>query len=140
MVQLGLALVTTAVLIVVGHFVVGMPLPANWPGFMLAVVLGLASLFAVGLVVAALSPTGRIAGSVGPLLFFPMLFLAGTWLPRDRMPDWLAAIGAYSPLGALIDTVGAAWAGAPPAPAQLAAMAALAALLGIVAARAFRWE
>ena len=139
-VQLAMAIATTAVLVVVGHLVVGLPLPGNGPGFAVAVVLGLSSLFAVGLVVAALSPTGRVAGSVGPLLFFPMLFLAGTWLPRDRMPDWLAAIGAYSPLGALIDTVGAAWAGAAPAPGQLAAMAGLTVLLGIVAARSFRWE
>jgi ABC-2 type transport system permease protein len=139
-VQLGTALVTVVVLLLTAHLVVGMPLPANVGGFVLALLLGLSSLFAVGLVVAALSPTGRIAGSVGPLLFFPMLFLAGTWLPRDRMPDWLAAIGAYSPLGAFVDTVAAAWQGDAPRVAQLLMMAALAVILGIVATRTFRWE
>jgi ABC-2 type transport system permease protein len=139
-VQLAVALVAVLALVLVGHLVVGLPLPQNVPGFVLAVVLGLAGLFAVGLVVAALSPSARVAGSVGPLLFFPMLFLAGVWLPRDRMPEALATIGAYSPLGALIDTVGASWAGASPAVGQLLAMAALALVLGAVAARTFRWE
>jgi ABC-2 type transport system permease protein len=139
-VQLAVALVAVVALVLVGHLVVGLPLPQNVPGFVAAVVLGLAGLFAVGLVVAALSPNARVAGSVGPLLFFPMLFLAGVWLPRDRMPDTLATIGAYSPLGALIDTVGAAWAGAAPAAGQVVAMAALAVVLGAVAARTFRWE
>lgn len=139
-VQLGTALLAVTVLVAVGHLVVGLPLPQNVPGFVLAVVLGLAGLFGVGLVVAALSPTARIAGSVGPLLFFPMLFLAGTWLPRERMPELLATVGAYSPLGALIDTVAAAWAGAAPAAGQLVAMAVLAVVLGGLAARLFRWE
>lgn len=139
-VQLGTALVTVAVLVLVGHHVVGLPVPQNVPGFVVAVVLGLSALFAVGLVVAALSPSGRVAGAVGPLLFFPMLFLAGTWLPRDRMPEWLATIGAYSPLGALLDTVAASWSGATLALTQLGVLAALAVVLGIVAARLFRWE
>jgi ABC-2 type transport system permease protein len=117
-----------------------LPVPQNVPGFVVAVGLGLSALFALGLVVAALAPSGRVAGSVGPLLFFPLLFLAGTWLPRDRMPDWLAIIGAYSPLGALLDTVTASWDGAAPALAQLGVLAAFAVVLGIVAARLFRWE
>jgi len=139
-VQLATALLAVVALLVVGRFVVGLPLPQNPGGFLLSVLLGLSSLFAIGLVVAALSPTARIAGSVGPLLFFPMLFLAGTWLPRDRMPAALATVGEYSPLGALIDTVGAAWGGGTPQLAQLAVMAGLTAVLGTVAARLFRWE
>ena len=139
-VQLATALVAVLALVVVGHYVVGLPFPQNVGGFLLAVVLGLSSLFALGLVVAALSPTARIAGSVGPLLFFPLLFLAGTWLPRDKMPHLLATIGEYSPLGALVDTVAAAWGGAAPHADQLAVMAGLAVVLGTLAARLFRWE
>ncbi len=139
-VQLVTGFVAVILLALVAHFVIGMPLPQNVVGFIAAVVLGLSSLFAIGLVVAALSPTGRIAGSIGPVLFFPMLFLAGAWLPRTNMPDWLATIGAYSPLGAFTDTVGAAWAGAAPHLGQLGMMAALTVALGVIAARVFRWE
>lgn len=139
-VQLATAVVAVIMLVLVGHLVLGLPLPQNLPGFAIATVLGLSSLFALGLVIAALSPTARIAGSVGPLLFFPLLFLAGTWLPRDAMPGWLASIGSYSPLGALIDTVAASWAGASPHLLQLAAMAVLTVALGFLAVRLFRWE
>lgn len=139
-VQLVTGIFAVVVLALVAHFVIGLPLPQNVFGFVVAVVLGLASLFAIGLLVAALSPSARIAGSIGPVLYFPMLFLAGTWLPRDKMPDWLATIGAYSPLGALTDTVSASWAGAAPHLGQLAMMAALTVALGVIAARIFRWE
>lgn len=139
-VQLATSIVAVIVLTLVGHFVIGLPLPANPFGFALSVILGMSSLFALGLVIAALSPNARVAGSVGPLLFFPMIFLAGTWLPRDKMPTWLATIGEYSPLGALTDTVGAAWGGAAPQLSQLVVMAALTVALGTLAARLFRWE
>jgi ABC-2 type transport system permease protein len=139
-VQLVTALVAVVILALVAHYVIGLPLPANIFGFVVSIVLGLGSLFAIGMLVAALSPNARIAGSIGPVLYFPMLFLAGTWLPRDKMPDWLATIGAYSPLGALTDTIGATWAGAAPHVGQLAMMAALTVALGVIAARIFRWE
>lgn len=107
---------------------------------MLAFLLGVACLFAVGLLIAALAPSAKAAQSIGPALFFPLLFLAGAWPPRDRMPGALAAVADYSPLGATIDTIGAAWAGADPELPQLIALAVTAAVAALGATRFFRWE
>jgi ABC-2 type transport system permease protein len=38
----------------------------------------------------------------------PLLFTSSALMPRDRMPDWLAAIGRYNPLTLAVD----AWRGA----------------------------
>ncbi|ATO13277.1 ABC transporter permease [Micromonospora sp. WMMA1998] len=116
------------------------PAPANVPGFVLAFLLGVACLFAIGLLIAALAPSARAAQSIGPTLFFPLLFLAGAWLPRDQMPTVLARIGEYSPLGATVDTISAAWAGQTPAVSQLLVLAGTAVVGCLLATRLFRWE
>jgi ABC-2 type transport system permease protein len=122
------------------RYLLDQPAPANAPAFVLAFLLGVACLFAIGLLIAALAPSARAAQSIGPALFFPLLFLAGAWLPRDQMPTVLARIGDYSPLGATVDTIAAAWAGDTPSWPQLLALA-LTALLGcVLATRFFRWE
>lgn len=133
--------VVGAVLTAVGvRFLLEQPAPANVPGFVLAFLCSVAALFAVGLLIAALAPSARAAQSIGPALFFPLLFLAGAWLPRDQMPTVLARIGDYSPLGATVDTVGAAWAGSSPALPQLLALAVTAVVGCLLAVRFFRWE
>ncbi|MEV4483205.1 ABC transporter permease [Micromonospora coxensis] len=133
--------VAGAVVTAIGvRFLLDQPAPANVPAFVLAFLLGVACLFAVGLLIAALAPSARAAQSIGPALFFPLLFLAGAWLPRDQMPTVLARIGDYSPLGATVDTLAAAWAGESPALPQLLALAVTAVLGSVLATRFFRWE
>ncbi|MEV0396800.1 ABC transporter permease [Polymorphospora rubra] len=139
-VNLGMGVLGAVVTAIAVRFLLDQPAPANVPGFLLAFVLGVACLFAVGLLIAALAPSARAAQSIGPALFFPLLFLAGTWLPRDQMPAVLARIGDYSPLGATVDTIGAAWAGSGPAVPQLLVLAVTAVLCSVLATRFFRWE
>lgn len=133
--------VAGAVVTAIGvRFLLDQPAPANVPAFVLAFLLGVACLFALGLLIAALAPSARAAQSIGPALFFPLLFLAGAWLPRDQMPTVLARIGDYSPLGATVDTLAATWAGESPALPQLLALAVTAVLGSVLATRFFRWE
>ena len=44
-------------------------------------------------------------GIVGSLLFFPMMFFAGLWVPRAEMGSVLRGISDYTPLGALVAAV-----------------------------------
>jgi ABC-2 type transport system permease protein len=105
-----------------------------------AFVLAAASLLSVGVLVAAVAPSGRAASGIGTMLFFPMMFFAGLYVPRDAMPAVLRRIGDFTPLGAGVQALQDAAGGAWPQPLHLAVMAAFAVVAGLAAAKLFRWE
>lgn len=134
------ALFTVVVLVVAGNALFGTPYPRHVPGFLASVVLGLAALFAIGLLIAALAPSGKAGQTIGMVVFFPSLFLAGVYVPREMMPAVLRNIGDYSPLGAALKTMRDSWTGSRPNVAQLVVLAAYAVVAGLAAARFFKWE
>ncbi|MFJ8817819.1 ABC transporter permease [Amycolatopsis thermoflava] len=140
LVNLAAALVVVLLIVVGGHVVLGLALPANPGGFLLTLVLGTTALFAAGLLVAALAPTGRTAGGVGTALFFPMLALGGVWVPKENLPGVLRELADVLPLGAMLNALRACWTGGLPEPLQLAAMIVFALVCGGLAVRFFRWE
>lgn len=139
-VNLGVAAVTVIALLVVARFGYGVVLPRQWAGFVIAVVLAAAALMAVGLFVAAVAPTGGAAQAIGTILFFPMMFLAGLWLPIAQMPSVLRDISRGSPLGAAVQALQDADQGHWPHLFQLVVLVAYAVVFGLAAARLFRWE
>ncbi len=116
------------------------PLPSELGGFVLAIVLGAAAMLGLGTLVSALAPSARIAGVVGSLLFFPMMFFAGLWVPRAQMGSVLRSISDYTPLGALVAAVQRTTAGHWPGTTHLLVLAAWALILCVAAGRLFRWE
>jgi ABC-2 type transport system permease protein len=142
--QLLLNLATTVVgaflTIFFGHLVLGTRVPAQLPWFVMAYVVGVCALFAIGLSVAAVVPNSRAAGGVGAIVMFPLLFLAGMWLPRELMPEVLRRISDFTPTGAFGQALRDTWAGGSPQMLHLAVLVAWALGAGLFAARAFRWE
>lgn len=132
------AVAAVGLLIIVGKLAFGVPLPRHLLGFLAAFFLGMSSLFALGLLVAAVAPTARAGGALALPMYFLAMFLGGTYLPRWFLPDFLVRIGDYTPPGvqALLD----AWMGTAPQAPQLATMAVITAAAGVAAARLFRWE
>jgi ABC-2 type transport system permease protein len=94
----------------------------------------------MGLLLAALAPSGRSAQSLGAVLYIPLMFFAGLWLPRAAMSDTLRQISDFTPLGAGVQALQDAAAGAWPQPLHLAVMAAYVIVFSVAAARFFRWE
>ena len=137
-VNMGVAVVSLAVLLVVGLLVFQIPLPQDPVGFAIAFLLGMSALFALGLLVAAVAPTAGIASALFVPLFALVMFLGGVYLPRMMLPDFLIRIGDYTPPGvqALLD----AWSGTTPQLTQLAVLALVTVVAGAVAAKRFRWE
>jgi ABC-2 type transport system permease protein len=134
-----LAGLTLAVL-AIGGFAFDVPMPRQPVGFVLAFVLCVSSMFAIGLLISALAPTGRAANGIGTVAFFPLAFLAGLWTPGPLMPDVVRRISDFSPLGAGSQALQRAWDGSFPEPLHLVVMLVFTLGVGFIAARLFRWE
>jgi ABC-2 type transport system permease protein len=135
-----IAMVSGLLVVAVGRIVFGVELPAQPTGFVLAYLLSAAGIFAIGLLIAALVPTGKAGNSIGTLLFFPTMFFAGLWTPREVLPDALQRIGDFTPLGAgeraLHETANGHW----PHVLPMVVLLAYVVVFGAAAARFFRWD
>jgi ABC-2 type transport system permease protein len=140
LINLGVGIVSTVLLIGAGALVFGSAAPRQWLGFVLVFLLGAAALLALGLVVAALAPNGKVAPAIGSGVMFPLLFLGGMWVPRDVMPDGLRKVSDFSVAGPLAQALKDTWAGQPPQLTHVAVVAAGLLVFGALAVRLFRWE
>lgn len=136
--NVAMAIVAVLVLIAVGNLAFQIPLPQHLPGFLAAFLLGMSSLFALGLMVAALAPSSRSATAIVVPLFVLVMFLGGVYVPRFLLPEIVMRIGEYTPPGvqAILD----AWVGIVPHPLQLMVLAIITVVAGATAAKLFRWQ
>lgn len=135
---IGIVALLLMVLIAVGGF--GVHGPKQVPGFILSIILTIAALFAMGLWIAAIARSARGAGGIGALFFYPMMFLAGLWFPRELMPVVLVRIGDYTPLGAAVGAMQDSMEGIFPGARALLVLVAYAGLFTYAAVRSFKWE
>ncbi|MDG4787936.1 ABC transporter permease [Micromonospora sp. WMMD1102] len=135
-----LSVATMMVVLAVGRLAFDVRLPRLLPAYLLGYVLAALAMFAIGLLVAALAPSGKSAGAIGTVLFFPLVFFAGLWIPRDTMNGVLRTISDLTPLGAGVQSLQDATAGHWPQPLHLAVMLGWTIVAGGLAARYFRWE
>ncbi|MDA3647857.1 ABC transporter permease [Saccharopolyspora indica] len=135
-----LSAVTMLVVLAIGRLAFDVDLPRQLPAHLIAYLLTALSMFAIGLLVASLAPTGKSAGAIGTLLFFPFLFFAGLWIPRTEMNDVLRTISDFTPLGAGVQSLQDAAAGHWPQLLHVTVMLGWTIVAGGLAARYFRWE
>lgn len=139
-INLAVVVVTLILIVGVGRVAFGVRLPAQIIGFVLAAALAVAALLSLGLFVAAIAPSGKAANVIGAILFYPMMFFAGLWVPQAAMPGALRHVSDFLPLGAAVralqDTTRGNW----PQPLHLAVMAAYTLIFGFAAVKLFRWE
>ncbi len=91
----------------------------DWAKFLPSLVwvsLGGLAVFAWFSLLQMLFSTSKAADAVSTVLLFPLLMAGGSFFPLAALPDWLAAIGRYSPNGFVADrltgelTAAAPWA------------------------------
>jgi ABC-2 type transport system permease protein len=140
LVQLCVALTGIAILLVASITVFGVPVPKSPGALMLSIALTAAALFPIGLLIASVARTATGASVIGRLLFFPMIFLAGLWWPRELMPGVLQGVSDFTPLGAAVEAIQASMQGQFPPAAPLLVLMAYALVFGFLAKRFFRWE
>jgi ABC-2 type transport system permease protein len=133
-------LVIGAVLVIaIGRAAFGVELPGNPVAYVLSFLLCAASLFGLGVLLAGVG-SGKVAQGLGSVFFFPMMFFAGLWVPREVMPEVLRGIGDYTPLGAGVQALQDAAEGHWPQLLHVAVMLGYTILTWSLAARYFRWS
>lgn len=135
-----MSVATMIVVLAIGRLAFDVTLPRQVPAYLIGYVLAALSMFALGLLVASLAPTGKTAGAIGSLVFFPIMFFAGLWVPRNSMNDVLRTISDYTPLGAGVQSLQDATAGHWPSLLHVAVLLGWTIVAGGLAARYFRWE
>jgi ABC-2 type transport system permease protein len=143
-VQMGLNLAITVVAMVLvsvlARVIFNVRLPHEVAGFVVTILLAGVAMLTVGILVAALASTPRVAGLLGTLLFFPMMFFAGLWVPQASMGRTLRDIGHLTPLGDAVAAVQQTMAGQWPSAVHLLVLVAYIVVLAPVAVKLFRWE
>ena len=137
--NLAFALVGVAIVLLGSVVVFGATLSVG-AYFVLSTILALMEIFALGLVVAAITPSQTAQQAISGALFFAMLFLSGLWYPAADASGLLQTIMYYSPGGAAVNAMLGSVFGTGPPLAALATMVVYAAIFATAAVRYFRWE
>ena len=128
------------IVIVVSITAFGLGVPKNPGALVLAIVLSIAALFAIGLCIAAAARSGTAARAIGAAAFYPMLFFAGMWFPREMMPVILQDISNFTPLGAAVEAMQDSMQGQFPPAEPLLVLVGYALVFAFIARRFFRWD
>lgn len=140
LVQGSVAIISTVAVIAVAVLVFDVPLPQQPLWFVLSLVLTAISMFAIGLLIGAVTRTNQAAISIGMATWFPMLFFAGLWIPRAMMSSSLQTIADFTPLGAGTEAMSNSWFGTAPTAMQLGVLVVYSVVIGAITVRVFRWE
>lgn len=129
-------------LIIGGKTVYGLRFEGNPVSVFGGFTLSALSMFAIGFVLASLSPTARTAQVAGMVIFYPMIFLSGATIPREVLPESIRQYSQLLPLTHVVTLlrglwVGDAWSG------HIKEVVVLACVLVagvLISSRTFKWE
>lgn len=93
--------------LVVVYFIMNLGFGFQFQGnafmFMVSFTLISFALYGFGMMIASVSPNIKTANLLCTLAYFPIIFLSGTVIPYDVMPDFIQSIMNFSPLKIGID-------------------------------------
>jgi ABC-2 type transport system permease protein len=135
------AFVQVAIVIVVGHVVLGVEWPRDPPLLVGFTALGVVCFGALGVAFAHLIPNVDSAPAYENAVFLPLVFVSGVFYSADSLPRALEILAEALPLKHVIDGLSEAIVGGGgDLGAAVAVVAAWAALGIFLAVRWFRWE
>lgn len=140
LVQFAVVTIVTAAAVLISILFFDIPYPQSVAWFVISFALGAFSLLAVGLLIGAVEPTASSGQGIGILLYFPMLFFAGVYMPLQVMPEGIRTASSYTSSGAVVQALSDSWAGSVPEVHSLAVMAVYAVVAGSLAVKLFRWD
>ena len=142
--RLIMAVLQTILLAAIGVLFFGFHLsPSSWVAFLVLALIGSAVFQEIGFAIAGWAKNEDQAQPVAQLIQFPMMFLSGTFFPRDTFPAVLQTITGFLPLTYLADALrhvandGASlW----QVRGDLLGLLVWAIIAGFIAVKVFSWE
>jgi len=100
------------------------------------------SFFSMGFILAGLMPTARTAQIVAMVLFYPMIFLCGAYIPFHILPKTMQQFAEVLPLTHVVTLLRGLWMGHGWGEhlKEVGVLAGLMIVCVIVSAKTFRWE
>jgi len=142
LVKLIVTALTMVLLAVAGRRFYPIPLTTPLAGVVVALLVSTLSILSMGFLVASLVPTARFAQPLGTIVFYPMLGLAGIFVPIASMPPPLQIVAHLMPLTYAASLLRGIWLGDPWSAhvLDLAALALVFVVCTALSSRVFRWQ
>ncbi len=94
---------------VVGQVLFDLRSDAHLGAFLLTLLLTYSAFFTIGFAFAGVTSSPRAAQAIGSVIFFPLLFISGTFGPRNTLPPALKLLSDLSPLSHANDVLTTLW-------------------------------
>jgi ABC-2 type transport system permease protein len=137
-----MAAVGMLLLVVVGKIAYDIRFEGDVLSVMAGFTLATLSFLSMGFVLASISPTARVAQTVGMVLSYPMMFLSGATIPYELLPSTVQRIADFLPLTYVVRLMRGLWFGRPWSELglEVAVLVAILIVCSVISARFFRWE
>jgi ABC-2 type transport system permease protein len=137
-----LSVIQAAIIVAVGVFIFNGHVYGNFLYLLVLVVIANIVFLNLGFIVGALAKNVRAADGLANAVSMPMMFLSGTFFPKETLPDILSSVVEYLPLSPLLDAMRGVALDANPFweyPTELAILGAWIVVSSVVAVKVFRF-
>lgn len=140
--NLAMTFVGMACLLLVGALVFGVSFEGSVLAVLVAVVLSALSMFSIGYLIASVAPNPRAANVIGMLVFYPMVYLCGTAMPTEFLPEGVQRLAEFLPLTYVVRLLRGLWVGGSLSDfgTEIAILVGVLVVATAISVRLFRWE
>lgn len=104
-----ISIIGMALVMLIGAFAFESSFTGNWLHWIMGFCISGICIFSIGLFIAALSNTAKLAQTFGMLIGFPMMFLSGSGMPLEMMPETVKDISKFLPLSYSVSLMKDIW-------------------------------
>jgi len=142
LVYLVAALLGVLLLVLVGKIGYNLRFEGSLFSVLTAFTLSALAFFALGFLIAGLSPTARTAQTVGMVLAFPMMFISGATIPLETLPANVREVAQFVPLTHVVTLIRGLWVGEAWGQhlTEVVVLVTVLVVGALVSAKTFRWE
>ncbi|MFH1560639.1 MAG: ABC transporter permease [Chloroflexota bacterium] len=141
--HLVLSVLQAVIIVAAGVLIFGAHIYGNFLWILVLVVIANVVFLNLGFIVGAIAKNVRAADGLANAVAMPMMFLSGTFFPKESLPGVLSTVVGYLPLSPLLDAMRGVALDARPFweyPTELCILGAWIVVTSVVAVRVFRFD